>query len=299
MDDLIDHSVLNARCRADLRRLLSMFKADSRNVSNGPTDYDHSALPPCVNQLTSSKAGITKPPLFRPSTAKVHHIPKDWTSDPSVTKPERKFFESVDERLKRASSAPKKRGCLLPLSAKEQDFIYRYAEFKHGNKVLRGEESHEKSLAYRAYTDAFLSFMGRPPSTTELQEVDRLTFVQPHPSRVGVISKPHAPTPHRHISNSNEAVVSCGRQVHPPERRVERAARPGSTILDRTIFTSQNVSTTGSPQRSATRGSSIGRQSAVAHPPPIAPPDAKKYCTACNARLPPRLIKTLCPACDK
>ncbi|CUG81760.1 Hypothetical protein, putative [Bodo saltans] len=297
MNDLIDHSVLNARCRADLRRLLTMFKSNSQKVSNGPVEYDHESLPQCIEQLTSSKAGITKPPMFRPTTAKTTlKVPTQWTSDPSVPKQERKFLESVDERLKRTDSSSRKRtGGALPLTAKEQDFIYRYAEFKHGSKVLRGEEAHEKSFAYRAYTDAFLSFMGRPPSTAELQEADRLTFVEGANARLGVVSKPHAATPHRHISNSSETVTFCGNQVHPPERRVERAAREGSTLLDRTTFSSQSGSPPSSPQRSIGRG----RSSASTKLPEIASPEAKKFCSKCNARLPPRLIKTLCPACDK
>jgi hypothetical protein len=295
MNDLIDHSVLNARCRADLRRLLTLFKSNSQKVSGGPVEYDHASLPQCIDQLTSSKAGITKPPMFRPATAKSSlKIPSQWTSDPTVPKQERKFLESVDQRLKRADTASK-RGGALPLTAKEQDFIYRYAEFKHGSKVLRGEEAHEKSYAYRAYTDAFLSFMGRPPSTVELQEADRLTFVEGSNSRVGIVAKPHAPTPHRHISNSNETVTFCGNQVHPPERRIERAAREGSTLLDRTAFSSQSGSPPSSPQRSLGRV----RSSASTNLPAIGSPDSKKYCVKCNARLPPRLIKTLCPACDK
>lgn len=296
MDAMIQSSKLSEHCRADLRRLLKTFEKNSEAVRSPRQSYNHVELPRCVGLLTSAKAAITKPPLFASANGVQRQVPRDWPVDPALSRGEKKMLQSVDARL-RASTAPRKRFSALPLSPKEQEFIYRYAEHKHSAKIHRTEESHQMSNAYRAYTQAFLSFMGRPPSTTELQEADRLTFVE-STGRVGIIAHPHAPTPHRHISNVTAAVTSCGHQVLPPEKPLVRAARPGSTLIDRVVFSPQTSLAaspkSGSPQRSSQASSPLKDRPTTAKD--FA--SVKKFCRVCNARLPPRLIKTVCPSCD-
>lgn len=294
METLLKKSTLSNHCKADLERLLQQFRQESMAVSSGPVTYDHSQLPKCVNQLTASKAARTK----RPAT---HSVPPSWRGDGTgLGKSEKKLLQSVDDKLK-ATPAPsngfiKKRHLALPLTAKEQDFVYRYAEHKHGAQVRHGQETHEQSMAYRAYTEAFLGYTGREPSQLELQEVDRLHFLQSN-GRVGVMQNPHAPTPHHHISLHNSKVCSCNEQVYLPEKSIVKAARPGSTVLSRMMLTqSSGAGSVGtlSPTRSSKGGLSPIR--AVPCPPADA---TSRKCAQCGNGLPPRLIKSVCPACDK
>jgi hypothetical protein len=268
MERILEHSRLSSRCIADLHRIYENLKDQSRQLSGGYASYDYTHLPRCTDELTSAKAAITKKPI-----AAHYHIPASWRSA-NTPRAEARLFKSVEKRLEAADatgpSATGKRRAELPLSAKEQDFIYRYAEFKHGKRIQRSEDAHTRSQAYRAYTDAFLSYAGRPPSVVELQEVDRLQFVE-YDGRVGIMQQPHAPMPHNHFVSGPVKVCSCAEQVQPPlapssSHKSPSHIRPG---------------TSPSIQRSPRRSS------------------VKKNCTVCGARLPPRLVKNICPACDK
>lgn len=221
-------------------------------MSAGPVTYDHSKLPKCVNQLTASKAARTK----RPAT---HSVPRSWHNSTELGRSEKKFLEKIDGKLKTNASSEnnqsgfiKKRHLALPLTAKEQDFVYRYAEHKHGAQVRQSQESHEKSLAYQAYTEAFARYTGREPSQLELQEADRLHFLESN-GRIGVMQQPHAPTPHHHVSLHTAKVCTCNEQVYLPEKTLVKAARPGSTVQSRLMLTgsySGGNSTNVSPTRS-------------------------------------------------
>lgn len=300
METLLDRSALNEHCKADMRRLLRQFSDESKSVAAGKPVYDHSQLPPCIDQLTSAKAAITKHPI-RPGTARV---PETWTHDAELSSGERKLFASIQSRLQATSATPKKRFPPLPLSAKEQDFIYRYAEHKRGETIARTGEAHTSGNAYRAYTEAFLSFMGRPPSELELQEASRLTFVERN-GKVGVLPQPHAPTPHKHITNTTASVCACTEQIESPSKPLIRASRPGSTLVDRLMFSSGPLGPSSisikslSPARSSNRSGSPRRQQTTGEATATeAAGDEKKRCKRCGARLPPRLVKVICPACD-
>jgi hypothetical protein len=205
MEQMLDRAELPRHCVADLRRIIAKLKQNSEEVSLGHVVYDHTQLPPCIGQLTFSKASKTKKPIFS--------VPVDWADRSVATRKEREVLNDVNQRLhgtagKESVSKYVKKRADLPLSAKEQDFIYRYAEYKHGTNVRNEEKKHTNTLAYRAYTEAFLSFTGRQPSDIEIREADRLPFVKTADGTVGVVRRPRSSFPRRLVLGSTSARVA-------------------------------------------------------------------------------------------
>ena len=281
MEDTLQRASLPPHCIADIRRIVSRLKDNSHEVSQGHVLYDHSKLPKCIDQLTSSKASKTKKPIFLGSK---FSIPADWADCNSSTRKERDVLLSVQNRLQNAPEAGDSKflnkRAPLPLSAKEQDFIYRYAEYKHGANVHNQEKKHTNTFAYRAYTDAFVSFVGRPPSDAEIREADRLPFVRTGDGKVGVLQRPHSSAPHHHVTNADVKVVDCKMCVAPPHNAIK-------------------VSPSASPARSSTyNGGSARIRPTTTGEAAASSPNKTHVCKVCGSRLPPRLVKDLCPACD-
>jgi hypothetical protein len=199
MEGMLEKADLPRHCVADLRRIIASLKQNSEEVSLGHTVYNHDNLPKCIGQLTYSRASKTKEPLFA--------VPPAWSDSKSATRVERQVLRNVTEKLQNMEGTTVSDGGVrrhhlhrhaeLPLSAKEQDFIYRYAEYKHGTNIRNQEKKHTNSQAYQAYTEAFLSFTGRRPDDVEIREADRLPFVRTKDGTIGVIRKPRTSFPRR------------------------------------------------------------------------------------------------------
>ena len=263
--NVIDRSKLKGKVAADMHRIVRDFVEHPL----GPQSLSR----PGTNTVVGA-VGLQE--------SATYGLPKNWEDGDSLSNEEKVLFKSCAQRLRGAeteryerakrsksplltSHYPKdlepyaKKKLPLPLSAKEQDFIYRYSEYKNKQKLREAVKAHDHTCAYRAYTNAFVSFCGRPPSEQELQEADRLQFVVAKSGKIGVGGR-------RPIS------------THDP------APRSGYYYLKSSYEPHATNSGLGADPTSSlprTRNST-----------------SRKNCGACGARLPPKHVQDECPACE-
>jgi hypothetical protein len=77
----------------------------------------------------------------RPESAKpTFTVPASWLADQGITEAERKLFRDIAAQRKAQVSGQMK------LSAEEAEFVYRYAQFRHGSALTKQVEERKGAV---------------------------------------------------------------------------------------------------------------------------------------------------------
>lgn len=200
-----EHTTLSTRCAADLQRLVQQHAASRKQYQQERQK----------NQETHDKNRGTRPSTTA-GRLKAYQVPTDWCEASSLATKERSLLRALPRRLEEedlastantATSKPsattnascatlpplqkkknsnehpqrkhkERRGCARnvvdKLKPEELQFLFDYANYRQ-NKALRGSTGVERGTLQQ-YTEAFESYMQRPPDAHELQEAKRLRW---------------------------------------------------------------------------------------------------------------------------